>query len=120
MDQFTENLKIHLETRILAVDENAQSNFELLEKNTGDMLTAFRDTMVTNLNNINTKSEAEHNEIIELTHQRAHLHEDILKTKVTACAYDHGHFGTGVVTYDSKDGGYIEDSVSIRIYNKQT
>jgi len=118
VDKFTEDLKTHLEKRISAVDDNAQSNFELLEKNTGDMLTAFRDTMVTNLNNINIKSEEEHNDIIKWTHQRAHVHEDILKTRVTACAYDYGHFGAGVVTYDSKDGGYIEDSVSIRIYNK--
>ena len=114
MDQFTEDLKTHLGTRISAKDENALSKFDLLEKNTGDMLAAVRDTMVTNLNNINTKSEEEHNEIIEWTHQRAHLHEDILKTRVTACAYDHGHFGMGVVTYNSKDGGYIEDSVRIR------
>ena len=82
------------------------------------MLKALSETTMANLKNINTKSAEERNEIIWWTHHRAHLHEDILKTRVTACAYDHGHYGAGVVAYNSKDGGYIEDSVSIRIYNK--
>jgi len=118
VDKFAEDLKTHLEKRIADLDENTMTNFELLESNTATMLTTLSETTMANLKNINTKSAEERNEIIWWTHHRAHLHEDILKTRVTACAYDHGHFGAGVVAYNSKDGGYIEDSVSIRIYNK--
>ena len=112
------DLKTHLEKRIDDLDLNTMANFQLLEANTETMLNNMHETMTTNLGNINTKSMEEHKEIIAWGHNRAHLHEDILKTRITACAYDHGHFGTGVVSYNSKDGGYIADSVSIRVYNK--
>ena len=55
-----------------------------------------------------------HNEIIWWTHHRALLHKAILKTRETAFAYDLGHFGKGIFAYNSKDGGYIEDSFRIR------
>ena len=118
VDKFAEDLKTHLEKRIDALDLNTMKNFQLLEENTADMMNSMHETMTKNLDEINTKSMEERNDMIWWAHKRAHLHEDILKTRITACAYDHGHFGTGVVSYNSKDGGYIADSVSIRVYNK--
>eukprot|EP00092_Neocalanus_flemingeri_P064799 GFUD01078697.1.p1 GENE.GFUD01078697.1~~GFUD01078697.1.p1 ORF type:complete len:455 (+),score=132.36 GFUD01078697.1:35-1366(+) len=117
VDKFAEDIKTHLEKRIDDMDVNTMNNFELLEANTNDMLTKMNETLTTNLDNINQQSKEERNEIIWWAHHRAHLHEDILKTRITACAYDYGHFGKGVVNYNSKDGGYIADSVSIRVFN---
>lgn len=107
-----------LEKRITELERNTMSNFLLFEKNTHAMLKTLYLTMMKNLNNLNTKSAEERNEIIDWTHNRAHLHEDILKTRITACAYDRGHFGAGVVTYNRTLGEYLKDSVSFRVYNK--
>jgi len=117
IDQNIEELKTHLETTIEEYDNNTMENLERVERNTALMLETMNRTMVTNLDNINKQSMDEHNDIISWAHGRAHLHEDILKTRITACAHDYSHYGEGVVTYNSNDGEYIKDSVSITVLN---
>jgi len=118
MDKNILELRTHLETRIKDTDDNTMNNLKELESNTKTMLENMNKTLMTNMEKINNKTMEERNEIISWAHHRAHVHEDILKTRITACAYDHGHFGKGVVEYSSKDGGYVTDSVSIRVFNK--
>ena len=117
VDKNIEELKTHLETTIEEYDNNTMENLDRIERNTALMLETMNTTMMLNLNNINRQSMEERNDIISWAHERAHLHEDILKTKITACTHDYSHYGEGVVTYNSNDGGYITDSVSIRVYN---
>eukprot|EP00092_Neocalanus_flemingeri_P058543 GFUD01069757.1.p1 GENE.GFUD01069757.1~~GFUD01069757.1.p1 ORF type:complete len:375 (+),score=96.95 GFUD01069757.1:31-1155(+) len=117
VDKNIAELKTHLETRIEEYNENTMTNLQEFEKNTGEMMSTMNETIMTNLNNINTLSMEERNKIISWAHQRAHLHEDILKSRISACAYDYGHLGKGVVRYNSANGGYIKESGSFRVYN---
>ena len=92
-------------------------NFKALEKHSKTMFSDINNTLMHNLKSINEKSTEERNYIIDWAHQRAVLHEDIFKTKITICAKTEDHYGEGVVTYNDGDGRYIQDSVSIRIKN---
>lgn len=66
-------------------------------------------TMQENLERLSNETAEQRKEIISWVHQRSHLHEDILKTKISVCAHDFGHSLAGVVKYGSSDGGYLND-----------
>ena len=117
VDNNIEELKTHIETTVKAYNDNTIENLKQFENDTATMLEKMDEKLTMNLEHINNKSMTERNDIISWAHQRAHLHEDILKTRITACVHDHGHFGKGVVAYSSADGGYVKESVSIRVYN---
>eukprot|EP00092_Neocalanus_flemingeri_P025944 GFUD01028118.1.p1 GENE.GFUD01028118.1~~GFUD01028118.1.p1 ORF type:complete len:376 (+),score=108.96 GFUD01028118.1:84-1130(+) len=93
------------------------ANLKDLESNIASMMLMMNETFMLNLDNINSQSSKERNDILSWSHERAHLHEDILKSRITVCAHDYGHYGEGTVTYNSKSGGYIEESGSVRVFN---
>ena len=117
VDKNIEELKTHIETRIEEFDNNTMNKLIEFKNNTASMMAMLNETLMLNLESMNNQTMDERNDIISWAHERAHLHENIMKTRITVCAYDYGHYGEGVVSYNSNDGGYIEQSGSIRIFN---
>ena len=116
-----EELKTHLENDISENDELLQENIDSMEENNKNMLEMSTNTLQDNIEAVQNNSVTERHEFVSWAHQRFHLHEDILKTTITICAHDYGHFGKGVVTYNGDPAGYVENSkassVSIRVFN---
>ena len=111
-------LEDHLKKSIQGNDKKLVENLKKVSENGKKMIEDANKMLQGNLKDVKENSLKERKENLWWAHHRFHLHEDILKTRITICAYDHGHLGKGVVTYDGKDGGYVENSVSIRVFNK--
>ena len=115
-----EELKTHLEKDVSENDRLLQENINNMEENNKDMLETSTTTIQKNIEDMQGNSVAERHEFVSWAHQRFHLHEDVLKTTITICAHDHGHWGKGVVTYNGAPG-YVGNSaassVSIRVFN---
>ena len=96
-----EDLRINYDNLVDEVKRSIEAimqNFDSLNK-----------TMHENLERLSNEAAEQRKEIISWVHQRSHLHEDILKTKIAVCAHDFGHSLAGVVKYGSSDGGYLND-----------
>ena len=119
VEHSVKQLADHTKDQMTKSDERDMKNIKMLEVKTKNMFESMNETMMNNLDKLSTTTETERQSIIDWAHQRAVLHENILKTKVAVCAHDHASFGPeAVVQYDSTSGGYIDNSYSIRMIDQ--
>ena len=123
--QFTDDsikeLETHMKTDLKARDAALDKNLGILEEYTHAMSDKFMSTMLENLNRLGKHTASEREAIIKWAHKRSHHHEDILKTQVALCAYDHGHHGNTkdvVVNYNSATGGFLDGKKNWQVFNK--
>ena len=120
-DDSIEELEIHTRKDMEANDAILDNNLRVLEEYTHERFDNFTSTMLENLGRLSNHTALERNAIIEWAHTRSHRHEDILKTHVALCAYDHGHHGNTkdvVVNYNSATGGFMDGKKNWQVFNE--
>ena len=98
-------------------DKNLDENTRLLEGYANDRIKELDSSMVGNFERLNNNSREERASMIEWIHQRSHRHEDLFKSHIGLCVFDQTHKGIGVVTYNSPNGGYIDNHKQWRVFN---
>ena len=100
-------------------DTTLDNNTRTLEEYARSRIEDLNDTMRENFENLNKISRDERSSTIGWIHERSHQHEDLLKSEIGLCVYDHGHRGIGVVTYNSAKGpaGYMDGHTKWRVFN---
>ena len=94
------------------------TSLQELNNHTEKEILKMHDLVVTNMNKLSNATADQRDGIISWTHTRDHLHEDVLKTGLAICAYNHAQYGEGVVNFASEDGGYIDNHYSWRLFNR--
>ena len=114
-----EELREHTRIDMVERDEYLNNNTRIFESYAREKIEELNNTMKENFDNLNEISEAERHSIVEWIHQRSHSHEDILKSEIGLCAFDNGHAGLDVVTYNSEKGsaGYMGGTKKWRVLN---
>jgi len=112
-------LRKHTLANMVERDTSLDNNTRTFEEFARSRIEDLDNTMRENFENLNKISKDERSSTIEWIHQRSHQHEDLLKTEIGLCVYDHGHRGIGVVTYNSAKGpaGYIDDHTKWTVFN---
>ena len=100
-------------------DTTLDNNTRTLEEYARSRIEDLNNAMKENFENLNKVSRDERSSTIGWIHERSHQHEDLLKSEIGLCVYDHGHRGIGVVTYNSAKGpaGYIDRHTKWRVFN---
>jgi len=100
-------------------DTTLDNNTITLEEYARSRIEDLNSAMKENFENLNKVSRDERSSTIGWIHERSHQHEDLLKSEIGLCVYDHGHRGIGVVTYNSAKGpaGYIDRHTKWRVFN---
>ena len=114
-------LKDHVEENMNHTDATINNKTVAFESYAKNNFEEMNETMLENLDKLNQLSADERNGIIGWSHRRNHHNEDILKTTVALCVYDHAHAGGPgqVVSYNSKtDSGYVEGQIKWRVFNE--
>ena len=114
-------LEKHMRTDMEAKDAALDKNLGILEEYTRFMSDTFMSTMLENLERLSKHTALERAAIRDWAHTRSHRHEDILKTHVALCAYDHGHHGNtkdAVVNYNSATGGFMDGKKNWQVFNE--
>ena len=114
-------LKDHVEQNMNSSDATIHNNTVAFDSYAKDKFEEMNETMLENLDKLSQLSADERNGIIGWSHRRNHHNEDILKTTVALCVYDHAHAGQPgqVVSYNSKtDSGYVEGQIKWRVFNE--
>ena len=121
LQNFTEQsiaeLREHTFANMEKRDRNLDENIRTLEDYAGIKIENLNGIMKDNFENLNGISKSERSSIIDWIHQRSHHHEDLLKSEIGLCVFDHGHRGVDRVTYNSAHGGYIDGHTSWRVFN---
>ena len=113
-------LKNHIDTLIKENDATILANIKKVEANRKEQLEESTRIMIENIEAVRNNSFEERTQLVDWAHQRFNLHEDILESKISICAYDVGFLnsedkGLGTVTYSG--GGYLKNSVSIQLFD---
>ena len=114
-----EELRKHTLDNMVERDQHLDNNMVSFESYITDKIEELNSTMKENFDKLNELSEGERHTIVGWIHQRTHSHEDILKSEIGLCAYDNGHEGVGVVTYNSgtHSAGYVGGTKKWRVFN---
>jgi len=114
-----EELRKHTLDNMVERDQHLDNNMVSFESYITDKIEELNSTMKENFDKLNELSEGERHTIVGWIHQRTHSHEDILKSEIGLCAYDNGHEGVGVVTYNSgtDSAGYVGGTKKWRVFN---
>jgi len=112
-----EQLKNDARTNMEQRDTTLKNNIAELEKHIRTKIADLNGKMVANLNALNEASSKQRSWIRDWNDVRSKQHENILGTHVSLCAYDHAHFAKQTVTYDSSDGGFLDQHKSWKVMN---
>jgi len=115
--QSIEELRDFSTANIKKRDKNLDENTRLLEDYANDRIKKLDSTMRENFERLNNNSREERASMIEWIHQRSHRHEDLFKSHIGLCVFDQTHKGIGLVTYNSPNGGYIDNHMKWRVFN---
>ena len=106
-------------------NENMKKGDKILKDNTVKLEAYIREKindlntkMVENLEALSKASSDQRMFIRDWNDKRSKLHEDILGTHVSLCAYDHGDYAAAldhVVTYNSARGGFLDQHKSWQV-----
>lgn len=112
------DLNLHIESDMRKSDETLEKNTNDLEEDTKKKVRKMNKTLLENLQTLNEVMARERSSIVDWANQRSIFHEDILKTDVTLCAYDDIQNSRGVVKYNGRNSGYINDQKRWRVFNE--
>jgi len=115
--QSIEELRDFSTANIKKRDKNLDENTRMLEDYANDRIIELDSTMKENFERLNNNSREERASMIEWIHQRNHRHEDLFKSHIGLCVFDQTHKGIGLVTYNSPNGGYIDNHRKWRVFN---
>merc|ERR1719350_1200060 len=115
--QSIEELRDFSTANIKKRDKNLDENTRVLADYANNRIIELDSTMVENFERLNNNSREERASMIEWIHQRNHRHEDLFKSHIGLCVFDQTHKGIGVVTYNSPNGGYIDNHRKWRVFN---
>ena len=112
------DLNLHIESDMRKSDETLEKNTMALEEYTKTKVREMNKTLLENLQTLSETMAQERSSIVDWANQRSSFHEDILKTDVALCAYDDIQNSRGVVNYNGRHSGYINDQKSWRVFNE--
>merc|ERR1712130_422103 len=112
------DLSLHIESDMGKSDETLEKNTKALEKYTKNKVREMNKTLLENLQTLSDTMAQERSSIVDWANQRSNFHEDILKTDVALCAYDDIQNSRGVVNYNGRYSGYINNQKSWRVFNE--
>ena len=112
------DLNLHIESDMRKSDETLEKNTKDLEEDTKKKVRKMNKTLLENLQSLNEVMAQERSSIVDWANQRSIFHEDILKTDVALCAYDDIQNSRGVVKYNGRNSGYINDQKRWRVFNE--
>lgn len=112
------DLNLHIESDMGKSDEILEKNTKALEKYTENKVREMNKTLLENLQTLSETMAQERSSIVDWANQRSSFHEDILKTDVALCAYDDIQNSRGVVNYNGRHSGYINDQKRWRVFNE--
>lgn len=111
-------LKDNAETSMKGGDNTLQTNTQTLEKYIQDKINDLNDKMKANFIALSTLSSEQSNLIFDWNEKRSKLHENILSTHVSLCAYDHATYSQEAnqpVTYNGVGGGFLDSHKSWQV-----
>ena len=125
IDKALIEFKDHVGQNLNESDATINNNTDAFDSYVSDKFDEMNQTMLENLDKFNQRSAEERNGMIDWSHKRNHHNEDILKTRVALCVYDHAHRGRPgeVVSYNSKNynskknSGYVDGKIRWRVFN---
>ena len=125
IDKALIEFKDHVGQNLNESDATINNNTDAFDSYVSDKFDEMNQTMLENLDKFNQRSAEERNGMIDWSHKRNHHNEDILKTSVALCVYDHAHQGRPgeVVSYNSKNynskknSGYVDGKIGWRVFN---
>ena len=112
------DLNLHIESDMGKSDETLEKNTKALEEYTKTKVREMNKTLLENLQSLSETMAQERSSIVDWANQRSSFHEDILKTDVALCAYDDIQNSRGVVNYNGRHSGFINDQNSWRVFNE--
>jgi hypothetical protein len=112
------DLNLHIESDMRKSDETLEKNTMALEEYTKTKVREMNKTLLENLQTLSETMAQERSSIVDWANQRSSFHEDILKTDVALCAYDDIQNSRGVVNYNGRHSGYINDQKRWRVFNE--
>ena len=121
---FTEGSIEDLSKQIVAElgksDRVLESSTEKLEDYTKSKVVEMNKTLLENLQTLSTTMAEERRSIVGWANERSSIHENILKTDVTLCAYDDVQSSRrrGVVRYNGRHSGFLNDQKSWQVFNE--
>merc|ERR1712156_831552 len=99
-------------------DTTIKENIKKLEEHIRNKINEVNEKMVANLKALSKASAKERKDIRNWNDDRSTKHENILGTRVSLCAYDHGDYAKEkehVVTYNSARSGYLDGHKSWQV-----
>jgi len=114
IEELREFSTANIKKRDMILDENTRA----LADYANNRIIELDSNMVKNFERLNNNSRDERASMIEWIHQRNHRHEDLFKSHIGLCVFDQTHKGIGVVTYNSPNGGYIDNHRKWRVLNE--
>merc|ERR1712165_426731 len=102
-------------------DRVLESSTESLEDYTKSKVVEMNKTLLENLQTLSTTMAGERRSIVDWANERSSIHENLLKTDVTLCAYDDVQSNNrrkGVVRYNSRRSGFLNDQKSWQVFNE--
>merc|ERR1719445_1867080 len=101
-------------------DKVLESSTEKLEIYTKSKVVEMNKTLLENLQTLSTTMAGERRSIVDWANERSSIHENLLKTDVTLCAYDDVQSSRrrGVVRYNGRHSGFLNDQKSWQVFNE--
>jgi len=100
-------------------DKVLESSTENLEDYTKSKVVEMNKTLLENLQTLSTTMAGERRSIVAWANERSSIHENLLKTDVTLCAYDDVQSNRrGVVRYNGRHSGFLNDQKSWQVFNE--
>merc|ERR1711899_623109 len=101
-------------------DRVLESSTENLEDLTKSKVVEMNKTLLENLQTLSSTMAEERRSIVDWANERSSIHENLLKTDVTLCAYDdvQSNRRKGVVRYNGRQSGFLNDQKSWQLFNE--
>merc|ERR1711899_636802 len=120
---FTEGSIEDLSKQIVAElgksDKVLESSTEKLEVYTKRKVVEMNKTLLENLQTLSSTMAEERKSIVDWANERSSIHENLLKTDVTLCAYDEEQSSRKrVVRYNGRHSGFLNDQKSWQVFNE--
>ena len=100
-------------------DRVLESSTEKLEDYTKSKVVEMNKTLLENLQTLSTTMAGERRSIVGWANERSSIHENLLKTDVTLCAYDDVQSSRRrAVNYNGRHSGFLNDQKSWQVFNE--
>merc|ERR1711963_469625 len=101
-------------------DKVLESSTENLEDYTKSKVVEMNKTLLENLQTLSSTMAEERKSIVDWANERSSIHENLLKTDVTLCAYDNvqSRSRRRAVNYNGRHSGFLNDQKSWQVFNE--